>query len=69
MVKEKKTFLAYALLTFIILLLLKVDYRFEEIYSGGAQDDSSYYYHAQTIAIDKDLDYSNQFSPSRKLKS
>jgi len=31
MIKEKKIFLAYSLLTLIILLLLKVDYRFEEL--------------------------------------
>ncbi len=62
MLKVKNHFLAYSLLTLIVLLLLKVDYRFEEIYSGGAQDDSSYYYHAQTIAIDKDLDYTNQLN-------
>ena len=60
MEKVRKNISTYFLLTLIVLLFLKVDYRFEEIYSGGSQDDSSYYYHAQTIAIDKDLDYTNQ---------
>ena len=53
-------------LTLVILLFIKVDYRFKEIYPGGAQDDSSYYYHAQTIGIDKDFDYTNQLNGNYK---
>lgn len=59
--KNKKIFSIF-LSTLFLLLFLKVDYRFKEINSGGAQDDSSYYYHAQTIAIDFDLDYRNQLN-------
>ena len=42
--------------------LLKIDYRFKEIFPGGSQDDSSYYYHTTTLAIDFDLNYTNQLN-------
>ena len=44
---------------FLFLLFLKIDFRFaENIYCCG--DDHDYFLHAETIAIDGDLDYSNQ---------
>ena len=47
------------LLTVIILVFLKIDFRFQEtVYCCG--DDHDYYMHAETIALDFDLDYSNQ---------
>ncbi len=49
------------ILTFILLLFMKVDYRLKEVGPGGSQDDSVYYYHVQSIVIDNDFDYSNQF--------
>lgn len=60
MIKDKKLISIYLLLTLVILLFIKVDYRFKEIYPGGSQDDSVYYYHTETLAIDFDLDYTNQ---------
>ena len=59
---EKNKIVKYFILSFIIILCFKVDYRFKEILPGGSQDDSSYYYHAQTISLDFDLDYSNQLN-------
>jgi hypothetical protein len=54
-----------------LLLLTKIDFRFDEINPGSFVDDAEYYYHAQTIAIDYDLDYSNQMpnTPYRNLNS
>ena len=41
------------------MLFLKIDFRFQEtVFCCG--DDHDYYMHAETIAIDFDLDYSNQ---------
>lgn len=60
MTKERKQFFTYIILTLVILLFIKVDYRFKEIFPGGSQDDSVYFYHTQTLAIDFDLDYTNQ---------
>ena len=42
------------------LLFLKIDYRFIESFNC-CQDDHDYYSHAETIAIDFDLNYDNQF--------
>ena len=52
-----------------MLIFTKVDFRFDEIFPGSFVDDAEYYYHVQTIAIDKDLDYSNQMpnTPNRNL--
>lgn len=48
-------------LILVALLMLKIDYRFVE-YIGCCGDDHDYYIHAETIAIDFDLDYSNQLT-------
>lgn len=40
--------------------LVKVDYRFQEIEYGKSVDDAEYYYNAITLAVDYDLDFSNQ---------
>jgi len=42
------------------LMFLKIDYRFIETFNC-CQDDHDYYSHAETIAIDFDLNYDNQF--------
>jgi len=55
---KNKNFLSLVLLLFF-LLLLKIDYRFIEQWNC-CQDDHDYFMHAETIAIDFDLDYSNQ---------
>ena len=58
--KKNKAFAVFFLYLFIILLFTKIDYRFvEEI--PCCQDDHDYYSHSETIAIDFDLDYSNQY--------
>ena len=44
----------------------KIDFRLKEIPQGVLSDDSSYYYHAQTIGVDLDLDYSNQLKGTNK---
>ena len=52
---------------FISLTFLKIDYRFADgIFCCG--DDHDYYMHAETIAIDRDLDYSNQFIGIDKVR-
>ena len=52
-----------------LLIFTKVDFRFDEIFPGSFVDDAEYYYHAETIAVDFDLDYSNQMpdTPNRNL--
>ncbi len=55
----KKFFIPFIVLL-VLLTLTKIDFRFKEIPPGLIVDDAEYYYHAQTIAIDFDLDYSNQ---------
>ena len=57
----KKNFLLLAFFyIFLILLFTKIDYRFIEEFTC-CQDDHDYYSHAETIAIDFDLNYSNQY--------
>ena len=50
------------LLFFFVLSLIKTDFRFDEIFYGESVDDAEYYYHAVTLALDFDLDYSNQMA-------
>ncbi len=58
-IKNKNFLLKSFFLLFIFLLFLKIDFRFENgIFCCG--DDYDYFSHAQTIAEDFDLDYSNQ---------
>ena len=66
MFRKKNKIFKYLILSFLIILCFKVDYRFKEVLSGGSQDDSSYYYHVQTIAVDFDLDYKNQLNGNLK---
>ncbi len=52
--------LVFFFIFLILSILIKTDYRLEEgIYC--CKDDHDYYAHAETIAIDFDFDYSNQF--------
>jgi len=56
---KKNTFLSAIFITLVLLLFLKIDFRFQDtVYCCG--DDHDYYMHAETIAVDYDLDYSNQ---------
>ena len=55
------------LVLFFILLFLKVDYRFVNTIECCG-DDFDYYMHAQTIATDFDLDYSNQLQEDQHIK-
>ena len=58
LIKKSKIF-KLLLFLFVLLLFFKIDFRFENgIYCCG--DDYDYYSHAETIAFDFDLDYSNQ---------
>lgn len=66
---KTKNFKKYTFMLFVTLFLLsflKVDYRLKEINPGAISDDSAYYYHAQTIGEDLDLDYSNQLRGTDK---
>lgn len=51
---------------FFVLTFMKIDFRLDEIEPGYFHDDSAYYYHAQTLAVDLDLDYSNQLAGTDK---
>ena len=63
MINNKKILILF--LTFFFLLITKTDYRFiENIYC--CKDDHDYYIHAETIAIDFDLDYTNQLTGNLK---
>jgi len=55
----KNKWIIVLVLTIILLLFLRVDFRFKyEVQC--CSDDYSYYMHASTIALDFDLNYSNQ---------
>ena len=56
-----KTKITYFFLISIFLLFLKIDYRLVERF-GCCSDDYDYYSHAETLILDFDFDYSNQFS-------
>ena len=53
-------FLKIVLIIFFLLLLMKTDYRFNEININSVGDDAEYYYNVITLVQDFDLDYSNQ---------
>jgi hypothetical protein len=56
---KNNTFLSAIFITLALLLFLKIDFRFQDtVFCCG--DDHDYYMHAETIAVDFDLDYSNQ---------
>lgn len=55
------------LFLFFILLFLKTDYRFVNTIECCG-DDFDYFIHAQTIATDFDLDYSNQLQEDQHIK-
>ena len=56
---KKNILLNSVILTVILLVFLKIDFRFQEtVYCCG--DDHDYYMHAETIGVDFDLDYKNQ---------
>ena len=56
----------FLIIVFLFLVFTKVDYRLNEIFPGGSQDDSIYYYHVQTIVEDRDFDYTNQLNGNLK---
>ena len=58
--KNKQSVKVFILIAFVILLFLKIDYRFKLDWEC-CTDEFDYYAHAKTIALDFDLDYSNQF--------
>jgi hypothetical protein len=64
-----KKFLTPFLILLVLMTLTKIDFRFKEIPPGLSVDDAEYYYHAQTLGIDFDLNYINQMegAPSRNL--
>ena len=57
--KQKNKLFTFLLILFVLLSLFRVDYRFKGTVEC-CSDDYDYYLHASTIAIDFDLDYSNQ---------
>lgn len=57
--KNKKQILLLVVLFLIICLFFRIDFRFKNTVEC-CSDDFDYFSHAQTIAIDRDFDYSNQ---------
>lgn len=49
------------------MLITKIDFRTVEPQSYDSHDDASYYFHAYTLGIDFDLDYSNQLSENNRF--
>ena len=57
--KTKKKYLIIFCFTVLFLFFLKIDFRFENSVNCCG-DDHDYYIHSETIALDRDLDYTNQ---------
>ena len=60
--KSIKKFSIFLSLLFLFLTITKIDYRTSEPHPWSTHDDASYYFHAYTLGLDFDLDYSNQVS-------
>ena len=60
--KSIKKFSIFLSLFFLFLTITKIDYRTLEPHPWSTHDDASYYFHAYTLGLDFDLDYSNQVS-------
>ena len=56
---NKKNLIIFSLVVFF-LLLMKIDYRTGDFGKFNPTDDAGYMYHAYTVGLDFDLDYSNQ---------
>ena len=56
---NNKKFILTFFITVFLLLFLKTDFRLKDTITCCG-DDHDYYIHAETIAIDFDLNYSNQ---------
>ena len=56
---SKKNLIIFSLIVFF-LLLMKIDYRTGDFGIFNPTDDAGYMYHAYTVGLDFDLDYSNQ---------
>ena len=54
--------ISFSFIVFFILIITKVDYRIEQPQPWHSHDDASYFFHAYTIGLDFDLDYTNQIS-------
>lgn len=59
----------YLIIVLFFLLITKVDFRISEPQPYHSHDDASYYFHAYTIGIDFDLDYTNQISKDNRFYS
>ena len=57
--KVNKKYFYIIFLLFTFLLFFKTDFRFETSVNCCG-DDHDYYMHSETIALDRDLNYSNQ---------
>ena len=60
--KNKQSVKVFILIAFVILLFLKIDYRFKLDWEC-CTDEFDYYAHAKTIALDFDLDRFLRFGP------
>ncbi len=63
--KKKYKILIFVL---VVLFLTKIDYRQNSLGTYNPSDDASYQYHAYTIGLDFDLDYSNQIIQNTDYK-
>ena len=60
--KKYKNLLITVILLFVFLVFTKIDFRTSEPHPWSSHDDASYYFHAYTVGLDFDLDYTNQVS-------
>tara|TARA_Y100000389_G_scaffold204238_1_gene255769 strand:- start:10908 stop:12482 length:1575 start_codon:yes stop_codon:yes gene_type:complete len=66
-VKNKKILAVYLVVFIFFMLITKIDFRTVEPQPYHSHDDASYYFHAYTLGIDFDLDYSNQLSENNRF--
>ena len=60
--KKYKNLRITVILLFVFLVFTKIDFRTSEPHPWSSHDDASYYFHAYTVGLDFDLDYTNQVS-------
>ena len=62
-----KSLVKIFLIFIVALIFIKTDYRLESDFYC-CKDDYDYYAHAETLAIDKDFDYSNQLAGNEESR-
>ncbi len=58
--KKFKNLKTILMMLLVFLVFTKIDFRTSEPHPWSSHDDASYYFHAYTVGLDFDLDYTNQ---------